>query len=64
MRVAKWEHRDAYSVGIPSGACGGRAGRFTARPTVSPVANVFFWLVNGLFIFLEGSCMDAAYWPC
>ena len=55
MLVAEWEptpcYRDAYSVGIPKGACGEKSGQIHCKTTVSPVANVFFWLVNGLFIF-------------
>ena len=64
MLVAKWEptpcYRDAYSVGIPKGACGEKSGQMH-KTTVSPVANVFFWLVNGLY-FLGGGGMDALYW--
>ena len=45
MLVAKWEptpcYRDAYSVGIPKGACGEKSGQMH-KTTVSPVANVFF----------------------
>ena len=57
-------YRNAYSVGIPKGHVGRRAGKITVRPQFSPVKNVFFWLVNGLFIFLEGVGMDASYWSC
>ena len=38
-------YHDAYSVGIPSGAYGGRAGKVTIRPQFPPLLNVFFWLV-------------------
>ena len=41
---------------------GRKAGKITVRPQFPPVVNVFFWLVNGLFIFLGGGGMDAAYW--
>ena len=66
MLVAKWEptpfYRDAYSVGTPDRACGEKCGQIHCKTTVSPGANVFFWLVNGLFIFLGGGGMDASYW--
>ena len=45
------------------GHVGGRAGRFTVRPQFPPPWQMcFFWLVNGLFIFLGCSGMDASYW--
>ena len=47
-------YRDAYSVGIPKGAYGGKSGRNHCKTTVSPLLNVFFWLVNGLFTFSGG----------
>ena len=55
-------YRDAYSVGIPKGAYGGKCGQDHRKTTVSPLLKVFFWLVNGLFTFLGKSGMDAAYW--
>ena len=56
MLVARWEptpcYHDAYSVGIPNrGMWGEKRAKCTIRPQFPPVANVFFWLVNGLFIF-------------
>ena len=66
MLVAKREPAPCYHDDIRwvslNGRMGGRAGRFTVRPQFLPVANVFFWLVNGLFIFLGGGGMDASYW--
>ena len=56
-------YHDAYSVGIPEGAYGGKSGQNRYKTTVSPLLNVFFWLVNGLFIFSGGGGLDAAYWP-
>ena len=44
---------DAYSVGIPKRACGGKSGQNHCKTTVSPRENVFFCLVNGLFFFWE-----------
>ena len=58
MLVAKREpapcYHDAYSVGIPKGAYGGKSGQIHCKTTVFPVTNVFFWLVNGLFTFSGG----------
>ena len=54
-------YRDAYSVGIPKGAYGGKSGQTLHKTTVSPLLKVFFWLVNGLFTFsgekLYGCCI-------
>ena len=44
-------YRDAYLVGIPKGAYGGKTGKFFIRPQFPPLLKVFFWLVNGLFTF-------------
>ena len=55
-------YHDAYSVGIPKGAYGGRAGKISIRPQFPPFSIVFFWLVNGLFTFLGSGGMDASYW--
>ena len=42
MLVAKWEptpcYRDAYSVGIPKGACGEKSGQIHCKTTVSPLS--------------------------
>ena len=66
LLAAKWEptpcYRDAYSVGIPKGACGEKSGPMHYKTTSSPRGSCVFWLVNGLFIFLECGGMDASYW--
>ena len=65
MLVAKREPAPCYHdirwVSV-KGHMGGRAGKITITPQFHPVANVFFWLVNGLFIFLGGVGLDASYW--
>ena len=47
MLVAKREpapcYHDAYSVGTPNGAFGGKAGKNTVRPWVLPSLDVSFW---------------------
>ena len=54
-------YHDAYSVGIPKGAYGGKSGQNHCKTTVSPPRETcVFWLVNGLFIFSGGGGMDAA----
>ena len=55
-------YRVAYSVGIPKRAFGEKSGQNHYKTTVSPRVKCVFWLVNGLFIFLGGGGMDAAYW--
>ena len=39
---------------------GGKSGQILHKTTVSPLDSS--WLVNGLFTFSGGGCMDASYW--
>ena len=67
MLVAKWEptpcYRDAYSVGIPKGACGGKSGQIHCKTTVSPRGKcVFLVSKRTLYFFWGCGGMDASYW--
>ncbi len=58
MQVAKWEptpcYRDAYSVGIPKGACGEKSGQMHYKTTSSPRGNcVFLVSKRTLYFFWE-----------
>ena len=59
MLVAKWEptpcYRDAYSVGIPNRACGGKSGQMHCKTTVPPPWKMCFFLVSKrtLYFFWE-----------
>ena len=58
MLVAKWEptpcYHDAYSVGIPKGACGEKSGQNHCKTTVSPRGKcVFLVSKRTLYFFWE-----------
>ena len=57
MLVAKWEptpcYHDAYSVGIPKRACGGKSGQNHCKTTVSPREKCVF-LVSKRTLYFSG----------
>ena len=57
MLVAKWEptpcYRDAYSVGIPNRAYGGKSGQIHCKTTVSPRGNCVFLVSKRTLYFWQ-----------
>ena len=66
MLVAKREpapcYRNAYSVGIPKGACGEKSWQIHCKTTVSPRGKCVFLVSKRTLYFSGGGCMDASYW--
>ena len=69
MLVARWEptpcYRDAYSVGIPKRAYGGKSGQMHYKTTISPRGKCVFPVSKRTLYFFwggGGGGLDASYW--